>query len=75
MSAANFCTIFLATCGAAHVGYSNETACEATYGALTATKPMRQMCQSYHLCNAVSSHDTATHCPHAAGEALCTQNN
>jgi hypothetical protein len=75
MSAANFCKIFLNECGMAHVGYTNETECEATYSALTASKPMRQQCQSYHLCNAVTMHDPTTHCPHAAGESNCTQNN
>jgi hypothetical protein len=75
MDATDFCKIFLSVCGTMHTGYADMTTCVATYSELTATKPVRQQCQSYHLCNADSGTGAAriTHCAHAAAEVLCTQ--
>jgi len=67
MSASDFCKIYIATCGTSRTGYTSEAECETSYGAVTTQK----MCRSYHLCNAVSTHDTATHCPHAVGIGQC----
>ena len=77
MSPTTFCEIFLSVCGTGHTGYMTQAECLATYGALHTTKPMREMCQSYHLCNADAASGAARtlHCTHAAGEVLCTQNN
>ena len=72
MSADNFCALFLATCGTAYQGYTTSAECLATYAALAAT-PQRRVCQSYHLCNAVTTHATAVHCPHAAGLSVCAR--
>jgi hypothetical protein len=74
MSADDFCALFLATCGTTYQGYTTSEECRSTYSALAAT-PQRRACQSYHLCNAVFSHDPAVHCPHAAGLAVCTTSN
>jgi hypothetical protein len=61
MTADAFCKILLATCtGKLVVDYMTQAECVAHYGASS-----RQMCQSYHVCNAVNTKDTTTHCPHA----------
>jgi hypothetical protein len=76
MDATAFCKIFLSVCGTAHAGYPDVATCVATYSALTTTAPVRQQCQSYHLCNAdhVANDDARIlHCAHAAAEELCTQ--
>jgi hypothetical protein len=82
MTAATFCKIFLADCGTTHTGLTTEAECETTYEALATSKPMRQHCQSYHLCNAngfaAGSSDRTAHCSHAGadpGNGVCTQTN
>ena len=67
-TAAQFCTLYLATCTGADAasGYTTMPSCENMYGMVTTTGH----CRSYHLCNALGT-DTAanrmTHCPHAIG--------
>ncbi len=70
MSPATFCAIYIASCGTSREGYGSMAECVATYGALTTTKPNRQMCQSSHLCTAVSFEPgdiRDNHCGHATG--------
>jgi hypothetical protein len=75
-----FCTIFLAVCGTTHAGLGSMSECLATYSALTTTKPVRQQCQSEHLCTAESmtGDNRANHCTHAGadpGNMVCIQDN
>jgi hypothetical protein len=75
MSVDDFCSLFVEICGTGHAGYTTWTECRATYASLAST-PNRRTCQSYHLCNASHGGAAATvHCPHAAGEVVCTQTN
>jgi len=70
MAPATFCQIFTASCPLTQAGYTNMNECVASYTALTATKPMKQMCQSYHLCQAITFPAGAirdNHCGHATG--------
>jgi hypothetical protein len=80
MSPATFCEIFISICGTTHAGYASVSECVASYEALTTTKPMRQQCQSYHLCQAeaLTGDDRANHCGHATGflgNQACEQTN
>lgn len=70
MAATTFCQIFIPSCGTALAGYTSMSACVASYEALTTTKPMRQACQSRHLCQATgypTGEDRDRHCLHATG--------
>lgn len=70
MAAATFCQIFIASCPLSVEGYKSMSECVASYTGLTTTKPVRQACQSYHLCQAVESDVGANrdnHCGHATG--------
>jgi hypothetical protein len=70
MPATTFCQIFIPSCGTARGGYTSMNECVATYGALTTTKPMRQACQSRHLCQALEypvGAERDLHCGHATG--------
>jgi hypothetical protein len=69
MSPADFCAIFLATCGTTYTGYGSLAECLTTYRGLSVT---RQTCESYHVCNAAHPAPAAmVHCPHAAGAGPC----
>ncbi len=70
MSVEAFCRIFVATCPLSRAGYTSMSECVASYAALTTTKPNRQQCQAYHLCQAVDyppGDDRDNHCGHATG--------
>jgi hypothetical protein len=70
MSPATFCQIFVASCPLTIDGYTGMADCLASYTALTTTKPNKQRCQSYHLCQAVAFPAGANrdnHCGHATG--------
>lgn len=72
MSPATFCAIFLPGCGTGLAGYGSMSECVASYSALTTTKPVRQACQSYHLCQAIAfepGSNRDNHCGHASGFA------
>jgi hypothetical protein len=79
MSAATFCQIFVASCPLSLDGYTTMSECVASYSALTTTKPKKQECQSFHLCQAVefpAGDNRASHCGHAtgfAGNQACEQ--
>jgi hypothetical protein len=78
MSPTSFCEIFLSVCGTTHAGLGSMSECVATYAALTTTKPMRQQCQSYHLCTAagLTGDNRDNHCTHAGadpGNMVCIQ--
>ena len=71
MSVEAFCRIFVASCPLTHEGYTSMSECLTSYAALTTTKPNRQQCQAYHLCQAVDypagDDNRANHCGHATG--------
>jgi hypothetical protein len=69
MSPSDFCKIYIAFCGAAMPGYTTQAECMTTYAAVGAAMPMKQQCESYHLCNAAwdTGDDRTLHCGHAAG--------
>jgi hypothetical protein len=71
MSVEAFCKIFVASCPLTHEGYTSMSECLTSYTALTTTKPNRQQCQAYHLCQAVDypagDDNRANHCGHATG--------
>jgi hypothetical protein len=70
MDPTTFCRIFIPSCGTARAGYGSMSECVTTYTALTTTKPNRQQCQSYHLCQALffaPGDDRDNHCGHATG--------
>ena len=76
MSPSDFCDLFLMTCGSAVAGHTTKAECMSTYGsgqnttvATGSSNGTVGACESYHLCNAVSS--PTAHCPHAAGTAIC----
>jgi hypothetical protein len=73
MSPSAFCTLLLAFCCPTKAGYTTMDECVATYGGFATANPSKQMCESYHLCNAAN--DTGSerklHCGHAVGEDLC----
>ena len=73
MSPSAFCTLLLAFCCPTKAGYTTMDECLATYTALATGNAFKQMCESYHLCNAAN--DTGSerklHCGHAVGEDLC----
>jgi hypothetical protein len=81
MSPATFCQIFVASCPLTHDGYTSMDQCVASYTALTTTMPMKQQCQSYHLCQAVAfppGDNRDSHCGHATGfvgNQACEQTN
>ena len=71
MAAETFCQIYVADCGQMgrkHYWYFDD--CLTSYAASDAS---RQVCQSYHLCNADHLTGAARdlHCDHAAGLSLC----
>jgi hypothetical protein len=72
-SASTFCTYLLCFCGNASAGYTTMDECLATYGGLGSTNPYKQMCESYHLCNATNDTgaDRTYHCGHAVGGGPC----
>jgi len=64
--AATFCAEFDSTCGYGN-GYADETACTTAYDGYDET---RKTCVNDHV--DLAAGDTATHCPHAAGEGPCS---
>jgi hypothetical protein len=66
---ATFCMYYLAFCGTTTPGYTTMDECMATYAAVGAATPTKQMCESYHLCNACNDtgDDRTLHCGHAVG--------
>ncbi len=73
LSAADFCTNYLANCGTARAGYTNTETCVASYTAATT-----KHCRSYHLCWGVEGKgngpaDPVAHCPHAVGMGPCVE--
>jgi hypothetical protein len=73
-SPAMFCTIYIAFCGSSTPGYTTQAECMSSYAAVGAAKPAKQMCESYHLCNAAwdTGDERTLHCGHAVGaEGLC----
>lgn len=68
MSAAkSFCESYGTICGFDSGGFANAGECETAYDGFGAD---RQACIEMHL-GFADGGDTATHCPHAAGEAPC----
>jgi hypothetical protein len=73
MSPSAFCTLLLAFCCPTKAGYTTMNECLSTYSSLATADPSKQMCESYHLCNAANDtgSDRKLHCGHAVGEDLC----
>jgi hypothetical protein len=82
VSAMDFCTRYMATCGFDMTGgtatmerYKNMGECISQYTALPTTNPLKgQACVAYHLCVAGTAPDTnkTTHCPHPPQASLAT---
>ncbi|HTA19330.1 MAG TPA: hypothetical protein VK989_08555 [Polyangia bacterium] len=68
-SLATFCPVYIMYCGTATPGYTTPAECMATFAALGAANPTKQMCQSTHLCLAIydTGSDRMLHCLHASG--------
>jgi len=74
MTPAEFCDLFLQTCGGANSprgGYTTTAECVAAYPALMFESTRE--CRSYHLCNSAAYDKTnpLLHCQHAVGIDLC----
>ena len=74
MTAAQYCMLYLQTCGGANMpdgGYTSEATCETAFAAL-AYETTRE-CRSYHVCNAAvyNPASVALHCGHSIGIGLC----
>jgi hypothetical protein len=66
--AAAFCAEYGVECGFDGSGYASDDDCRTAYNGYDVD---RQTCVVTHLGLAVSTMDTLTHCPHAAGAAPC----
>ncbi len=63
-----FCTQYGEICTFTGTGHQSQNECETAYNGYDTA---RQECVTTHLGLAESTTDTATHCPHATGEAPC----
>ncbi|HEY3237824.1 MAG TPA: hypothetical protein VGJ84_24100 [Polyangiaceae bacterium] len=66
----NFCTEFMSVCASVNM-FASQAACVSACTTLSQTNQTAICCRDQHLGYAVSMMDTATHCPHAAGQSVC----
>jgi hypothetical protein len=69
-SAADFCTLYAATCSPPATGYTDPTACATSYAQAGA----EAHCRTYQLCAAANTAagSASTHCPFAVGNGMCS---